>query len=103
MPDEPGIPPQVEVIPSRQGTVSAIASSHAPFIFFDNAPTYGFRDGVANITLEALRFSGVGDQVLVDRVVVAHLRMSYPALQYLKAAINGIELIAAPAPPGQTN
>ena len=38
-----------------------------------------------------------------DRVTVAHLRMSLDAVRALKAAIEGIELLAAPAAGGQRN
>jgi hypothetical protein len=30
-------------------------TSHAPFIYFENAPTFGFVNGVVNITLSANR------------------------------------------------
>jgi hypothetical protein len=103
MADESGPkPPVVEMIPGVAGEVSAIASANAPFIYFDGAANFGFAHGVANITLEALRYTSVGNQLLRDRVVVAHLRMNAPALQSLKDAIAGIELIANPSPsPGE--
>lgn len=105
MADESKPMPDVESLPSRQGEVSALASATAPFLYFEVARNYGFRDGVANITLEAHRHISVSDnQVLTDRVIVAHLRMSYSALQTLKAAINGIELLVAkPAEKSQSN
>jgi hypothetical protein len=99
MVDEPtSKPPVIETIPSITGEVSAIASAHAPFIYFDGAANFGIAAGVANITLEALRHTSVGSQVMRDRVVVAHLRMSIPALRSLKDAIDGIELITSPSP-----
>jgi hypothetical protein len=91
---ESDTPPVVEVIPSVQGELSAVASASAPFIYFDNASTFGVNERIANITLEANRVMVVGGQVRGDRVVVAHLRMSVGALTRLKAAIEGIELLA---------
>jgi hypothetical protein len=87
-----------EQIPSVAGGLSATASAHAPFIYFDNAPNFGLRSGVASISLEAIRFTTVTDSstVVADRVSVAHLRMSLEALRSLKAAIEGIELLASP-------
>jgi hypothetical protein len=85
-------------IPSVSGEVSAIASAHAPFIYFDGAPNFGAIGGIANITLEAVRHNSVGGKVLFDRVTVAHLRMGLGALQSLKEAIAGIELILAKPP-----
>lgn len=85
-------PAEVEVIPGVVGGVSAIASAHAPFIYFDGAANFSFAGGVASITLEAIRFTSVGKDVLRDRVVVAHLRMSVAALKSLKHAIASIEL-----------
>ena len=105
MADEPKVPPDVESLPSRQGEVSALASATAPFLYFDVARNFGYRDGIAHITLEAHRHISVSDQqVLTDRVIVAHLRMPYTALQTLKAAINAIELkMAKPAEKSQSN
>lgn len=88
----------VEQIPSVEGGLSATASAHAPFIYCDNAPNFGLRNGIANISLEVIRFTTMDDAVTVkaDRVTVAHLRMSLEALRSLKAAIEGIELLARP-------
>ncbi|WP_210484439.1 hypothetical protein [Microvirga antarctica] len=82
----------VEAIPSVQGEVSAVASATAPFIYFDNASTFGINEGVANITLEANRVMVVGGEVRGDRVIVAHVRMSVGAIARLKSAIEGIDL-----------
>jgi hypothetical protein len=105
MADEPKGLLDVKSLPSRQGEVSAIASTTAPFLYFEVARNFGFRDGIANIALEAHRHVSVSDQqVLTDRVIVAHLRMPYTALQTLKAAINGIELmVIKPAEKSQSN
>ena len=107
MADDPKtVPPAViEQIPSTTGSLSALASAHAPFLYFDSVPNYGFNAGVANLSLEAVRFtaSPTGQGVMADRVTVAHLRMSIDAVRALKAAIEGIELLAAPVAGGQRN
>lgn len=93
----------VETIPSVQDELSALGSANAPFLYFDIAATYGFNNGIANITLEAIRHLSVGGSVMQDRVVVAHMRMGPLALQSLKQAIAGIELLAIPAEGGKSN
>jgi hypothetical protein len=103
MPDETAAPTPVEIIPSLQGQVSAIASASAPFVYSDIAQTFGFNSGVANITLEAIRFLVIGAKPPNDRVMVAHLRMSVAGLASLKNAINGIELLATLAPDDKSN
>jgi hypothetical protein len=102
--DKPA-PAVIEQIPSFVGGLSAIASANAPFIYFDGVPNFGFREGVANLTLEVLRFTPArgGGQVFVDKVSVAHLRMNMTALRSLKNALAGIELMAQPVPEGTKN
>jgi hypothetical protein len=96
-------PAVIEQIPSVAGSLSALASAQAPFIYFDSAPNYGLNGGIANLSLEAIRFTPNpnGQGVSADRVTVAHLRMSLDAVKALKAAIEGIELMAAPAVGGK--
>jgi len=92
-----------EVIPSTRGSMSAVASSHAPFLYFENAPLFGHLNGTIRITLEAARdLHGPSGEVTMDRVVVAHLRMNIPAARSLKAAIEGALLLALPAPSGSS-
>ena len=100
MADEANKPPVfVEQIPSVPGSLSAIASANAPFIYFDGVPNFGFNNGIANLTLEVIRFSntaiGTGT-VHADRVSVGHLRMNLVAVRSLKGALEGIELLANP-------
>jgi hypothetical protein len=99
----PKPPVVVEQIPSVAGSLSALASANAPFIYFDVAPNFGFNAGIASLSLEAVRFiPNPGSQgVFTDRVTVAHLRMSLEAMRSLKAAIEGIELMASPAQGGK--
>jgi hypothetical protein len=102
----PNVPVQVaEIIPSVAGDVSGVASANAPFIYFDGAPTFGFKEGIANITLEALRYVHANGKVISDKVIVAHLRMSLPGMLRLKSAIEGALLLAQPVenPEGKNN
>lgn len=97
MSDKSDEKPPVEVIPSYQGDVSAIASAHAPFLYFDAAPTFGFNEGVVNITLDVRRNMPSGTTVVWDRVVIAHLRMTVSGAHSLLGALNGALLLASDA------
>jgi hypothetical protein len=77
-------PPQqapaiTEQIPSVQNGLSAIATANAPFIYFDEVPNFGTYNGIAHITLEAMRFMQINGAAVSDRAVVAHLRMNLRA------------------------
>src|SRR5262245_61927075 len=77
---------------------------HAPFIFFEVAPGFGFTNGVANITLCANRtYVGANGAIVNERVVVAYLRGNVQAALSLKAAIDRVLLLAAPTPEGKAN
>jgi hypothetical protein len=81
------MPPTVPHRPTETG-------APAPFIYFDIVPNFGFNVGVANLTLEAVRFTmPVLGKITGERVAVAHLRTSVEGLRQLKAAIEGIEAI----------
>ena len=100
MSDQTNVKSPVEVFPSVAGEVSAIASAHAPFLYFELATAFAHLNGVIRITLEAARdmiVPGQQEAATSDRVIVAHLRMNIPAAQSLKAAIEGALLLAAPA------
>ena len=72
-------------------------TSHAPFIYFENAPTFGFMNGVVNITLSANRtYAGPGGAIVNEQIVVAYLRGSIPAALNLRKAIDKALLLAAP-------
>jgi hypothetical protein len=91
--------PPAKLAPEVDGAAAELSltgSASAPFIFFEAATNYGFHNGVANITLEASRSLSMEGKLLRDRVIVAHLRMSLQAAISLRAALNGIALIAAP-------
>lgn len=69
------------------------ASALAPFIYFDLVPNSGINNGVASLTLEAVRFMAeCPGKVSAGRVTVAHVRTSIEGLRQLKAAIEIIEL-----------
>jgi hypothetical protein len=102
--DEPAVKPLIEVIPSRAGDVSAIASAQAPFIFFDNAAVFGYYNGIVHVTLETGRHTPAADGgIATDRVIVAHLRMNLEAAKSLKSALDGALLMATPPPEGHAH
>lgn len=80
------------------------ASGIAPMIYFDLVPNFGYHNGVANMTLEAiLHVTDDTGKPVVKRAVVAHLRMAAHGLANLKSAIEGIELLAKPVENSQAN
>jgi hypothetical protein len=96
--------PQVEQLPTRVGDTSAIGSANAPFVFFENAPVFGIRQGVGHITLTAQRaFPSPDGDALTDHVIVAHLRMGLEAALQLRNAIDGLISLAAGKPEGQAH
>ncbi len=104
MTDEPK-KPVVERIPSVAGEISAIASANAPFIYFEGAPFYGLLGGVGKIAIETTRQISTKSEggVLFDRVIVAHLVGNIAAIRSLRAALDGILLMAEPEPQGPKN
>jgi hypothetical protein len=101
MVEKPSASTPVEDIPSVQDGISAIASANAPFLYFDNAPTFGHYNGTIRVTLTAARDMPVGGAVRQDAVIVAHLRMNVTAALALKSAIEGALLLASPRPTDQ--
>ena len=105
MADEPK-KPFVENIPSVSGEISAIASANAPFIYFEDARFFGLVNGVGKVALTAGRQIALDAQtggVLFDQVIVAHLVGNMAAVRSLRAALDGIILMAEPKPEGPTN
>jgi hypothetical protein len=101
----PPIANVVEIIPSVQGGISAIASADAPFLYFEAAPFYGLLNGVGQVTLDTGRIFGAdaSGKVIMDRVLVAHLRGNLNAIRSLRAALDGILLMAEPRPSSPSN
>jgi hypothetical protein len=98
MADDSNPKPPVEVIPSVQGSISAIGSAQAPFLYFENASAFGIMNDIVQITLESQRIFPADGRVAADRVVVAHLRMNIQAALSLRAALDGALLLANPGP-----
>ena len=107
MPDEPTLPAPIvtENIPAHAGQISGVASANAPFVYFEDASAFGPLNGIGRITLETSRLmpAGPDGRAAIDRVVIAHLRGNFPALRSLRAAIDGILLMAEPTPEGPAN
>jgi hypothetical protein len=75
---------------------------HAPFIFYEWAPAFGFINGVVNLTLAANRtWIGQDGAVLNEQVVVAYLRGNVQAALSLRDSLDKALLLAAPAPEGK--
>ena len=87
--------PITEHIPSVKGGLSALASANAPIIFVDQVVTAGFYNGIAHMTLTALRFVSVNGAPTDDLMVTGYLRMNWAAVMALKSAITHIENVAA--------
>ena len=88
--------------PIRQNDIIKISeagSAHAPFLFFERASALGCADSIVRVTLEAIRIYPAhdGPGVTAERIVTAHLRMSIPAAQSLRHAIDSALLLAKPA------
>jgi hypothetical protein len=101
MPEEPDTKPPVAS--DTLDRVNEIASAHAPYLYFDNAPTFGCNNGIVSITLEAFRFLPSGGGVARDRVAVAHLRSNIQAAMALRAALDQALLLSAPTPSPKIN
>ncbi len=96
----------VENIPSIAGEISAVASANAPFIYFEDARFYGFVNGIGKVALSASRQIAPDPQtggVLFDQVLVGHLVGNIHAIRGLRAALDGILLMAEPKPEGPAN
>ena len=84
--------PRAEKVP-----VPISDTSHAPFIYFENAPTFGFMNGVVNISLSANRtYAGPDGAIVNEQIVVAYLRGNIPAALSLRQAIDSALLLAVP-------
>ena len=44
-----------EARPKKVPAIPTSDTPHAPFIFYENAPAFGFTNGVVNVTLSANR------------------------------------------------
>lgn len=78
--------------------VAAAASATAPFIYFEEVPTFGHMAGIIRITLDAIRIypGEEPNTVKTDRVLVAHLRTNLLGAQMLRDALDKALLMANP-------
>jgi len=90
-------PAQVPIIPVND-------APHAPFIFYEWAPAFGFTNGIVNLTLAANRACiGKDGAVLNEQVVVAHLRSNVQAALSLRDSLDKALLLAVPKGEGKSN
>jgi hypothetical protein len=89
----------------KEGIVIPVSDTpHAPFIFYEGAPAFGFTNGIFNIMLAAGRtWFGSDGTIINDHVVVAYLRGNIQAALSLRQAIDAALLLAAPTQEGKTN
>ncbi len=93
-----------EPLVSKLPPIAIGASDNAPFVYFEHATNFGHVNGVIQITLDAMRYLAISEnEIRAERVTVAHLRMSIPSAQSLKAAIESAIFLANPAASGRKN
>jgi hypothetical protein len=86
-----------EAPPEKVPAIPISDTPHAPFIFYENAPAFGFTNDVVNITLSANRtYAGPDGAIVNEQVVIAYLRGNVPAALSLRQAIDSALLLAAP-------
>jgi hypothetical protein len=96
----------VENIPSVAGGISAIASANAPFIYFESTPFFQLINGVGKVSISIFRQIAPapdGKGVIQDQVIVGTLVGNLPAIRALRAALDGVLLMAEPKPEGPAN
>jgi len=72
-----------------QAPVIPVYALHAPTIFYEWAPAFGFTNGVVNLTLAANRtWIGQDGAVVNEQVVVAHLRGNVQAALSLRDSLD---------------
>jgi hypothetical protein len=85
-------------LPRRKDELNLAASANAPVVFFDVVTNAATSNGIVSVTLDAYRhLAPCEGDLLIDRVVVAHLRMSIPAARNLFEVLNKVMLAVAPA------
>jgi hypothetical protein len=89
----------------KEGAVIPVSDvPHAPFIFYEWAPAFGFVNGIVNLTLAANRtWTGPDGAVKNEQVVVAYLRGNIQAALSLRKSIDDALLLAAPTSEGKAN
>jgi hypothetical protein len=87
--------PKPAAVIELDSSSAALASAAAPFVFIDTISVYGRSGAITWLTCEAFRHSLSGDQVVVDSVSVAHLRLTPEAARQLRAALEVLDLKGA--------
>ena len=94
----------IEAWEAKEMAIPISDTPHAPFIFYENAPAFGFTNGIINLTLSANRtWLGSDGGVVNDQVVIAYLRENILAALSLRQALDNVLLLAAPTPEGKAN
>jgi hypothetical protein len=88
--DKPDKPEQVA--PAK---ITITDTGLAPYVFFEGAPTFGFVNGIVNVTLAASRHLMKDGAPASDFVVVANLRCTAVAALDLRNALDNALLLAA--------
>ena len=88
--DKPDKPEQVA--PAK---ITITDTGIAPCIFFEGAVTFGFANGIVNVTLAASRHLMKDGTPVSDLVAVAHLRCNAVAALDLRNALDNALLLAA--------
>lgn len=85
--------------------VALDASANAPFIYFEEVPTFGHMAGIIRMTLDAIRIypGETPGTVRTDRVLVAHLRTNLIGARMLRDALDKALLMANPPETGSRN
>ena len=89
----------VSTPPRRELEVAQAASASAPFIYFEEVPTFGHMAGIVRLALSAARIypGESAGTVETDRVLVAHLRTNLMGARMLRDALDKALLMANPA------
>jgi hypothetical protein len=75
----------------------------APFIYFEEAPTLGYINGLVRITLSAERTTVHEGKLKPEQVAVAFLRTNVQGARALVAALNDALLASQPVSDGKPN
>ena|SRR6185437_8822050 len=85
--------PEAEPAPPTFG-VPSVASANAPHVFIDGATAFGCVGAVVRITVEAhAPLRDAAGNLVIERMVTGHLRMSMEGAVLLRDAINSALLI----------
>ena len=83
--------------------LAMLKSTHAPVIFFEAVCTFGVRNGVCSMTLDAGESTTVDGTVLSHIRTVAHLRFPITAIRSIREALSAMEDQSKVVPPALKN